>query len=335
MLSNIDKTILNEYSDEDLSSLYKKVITTYIIETYLKKSKENNIEVFPKDIFGSNKIDSIEEHIINFTGSKNDSLLDNILISEKTKFDFLNLVDKRNEGFIKWVEILQNNIHYQTELNYDQAESFLNGLKNAMLTIQKHVELLSSLTQHERIYIFNEANKMLCYSLAESLIYQLNFTNNNTAVQEPSIHLHGFNSDDSAIILLLDKNKEILEDKKENSLSNKLFGKEEPTSEEHFEYGLKKLLVMYSSQLIQILNNNANIQYQKNKSKESLEKISTYIDGIAKLQESKILKLFNNEEIDSIIEKEKSIIRQLIIKNISYYNQKITVGEIKELGTYF
>lgn len=335
MLKNISKESLNSFNDEKLSKEYKKIIITYILENYFKKSKENNLEVFPKNIFGDNKINSIEEYILDFEGSKHNSLLDFIFETEQVKFNFLNSIYNRNQRMEKWINDVKSYINYETEINYDNGEYLKKLIKNALYSIQKNIEFLATTPQFERNNLFKDHCKEFCYGLVESLLYQLQYNPNNSTVYEPSISLHGQQSDHSTIVLLTDKNKTILIDEKENSLSNKLFGKDEPSSEERFEYGLKKILVMYFSHILQILNNNANIQYQKNKNREGMEKVFSYIDSICKLQESKIIGLFNDDDIDDILKKEKNMARQLIIKNIDYYNRKIEVTDIKDLGKYF
>ena len=66
-----------------------------------------------------------------------------------------------------------------------------------------------------------------------------------------------------------------------------------------------------------------------------MEKIFTYIDSICKLQEQKIMNFFREENNEKIIIKEKSMVRQLIIKNIEFYNKKINTKDIKDLSKYF
>ena len=240
MLNNISKDILSGYDDSELSNLYKKVLITYTLEVYLKKSKENNIEIYPKKIFGEEKINSIEEYIMEFKGTNKDSLLDYIFESEKTKFNFINAIDNRNQHFEKWINSTKEYVNFQTEINYDNAEQFYFLFKNCLYTIQKNVELLATTGQFERNNHFKNHSQELCYGLVEGFLYQLQYNSNNIAIYEPSIHLHSETSEESEIILLTDKNKNILVDEKETSLSNRLFGKEEPSTSEHFEYGLKK-----------------------------------------------------------------------------------------------
>ncbi len=335
MFNNINKDILAKHDDEALSIVYKKVLISYILEVYFKKNKENNIDIFPKTIFGDSKINSIEDYIMNFEGTRNESLLDYIFEAEKTKLNFLNSINNRNQYFEKWIDNTKQYVSYQTELNYDNSEQFLTLFKNCLYTIQKNIEVLATTQQFERNNLFKEHGQELCYGLVEGLLYQLQYTPENIATYEPSIHLHSEISEQSNVVLLTNKNKTILIDEKEKSLSNRLFGKEEPTSEERFEYGLKKILVMYFSQILQILNNNTSIQYQKNKNRENMEKISSYIDSVCKLQEAKIMNFFNEEDNEKIILKEQTMLRQLVIKNIEFYNKKIEITDMKELGKYF
>lgn len=346
MQKNYEKKDLMNLSFDELSELYKYVVTVYKLESTLSEGKNLGIELFPESVFGQEQINDISLFIKDFklTEKNKDSVMGEIYSSELEILNINELYNENTNQVSGAVDLLARTDFFTEMLENDEAQHFLQLFEDAILSLTFEVSSLTKIRPYERNNYFMSMSrdkiKMLSYYIVmQSKIGRLNDIREESSISE---------KENLTIVEKIKKRK--VELKKEYKSTKGFFSrilstKEKKTKSEDDELSsvleiIELLLQSVFNSLYLIIQSNRSltrdvksIKYLKNS--KSATRIFDYVNKFSTYQVERIRIELEQESLKETKEKEEYFFKTIFASNIIHYSQNITIDDPKDLSKYF